>query len=87
VLVAMANSKCEHCGKQIFHAELKRHDDMKFHAQCFPKWKKENEDQSKKKHDAVNYEKPADVQPAYYRAEDRDSKQKPRLETGAEYKQ
>jgi len=59
---------------------------MIFHAQCFAKYKKEKEDQSKKKHDTENYDKPADVQPAYYRTGDRDSGTAARMETGTEYK-
>jgi len=59
---------------------------MIFHAGCLPKYRKEEDEKAKKTSDAVNYEKPADVQPAYYRTGDRDANAPAKMESGKEYK-
>jgi gelsolin len=75
--------KCEYCGKSVFFAEEQRCDNKVYHIQCFGKYKKD-EIQDNLRGRNVMYEKPADVQPAYYRTADGSGLS--RMESGSEYK-
>ena len=39
----MPGEKCHLCGKSVYAAELRRYDGMIFHANCFAKFKKQQE--------------------------------------------
>jgi gelsolin len=75
--------KCDYCGKSVYHAEEQKYDGKTFHIQCMGKYVKESREQDLRGRN-VMYEKPADVQPAYYRTADGGTGS--RMESGSEYK-
>eukprot|EP01126_Amoeba_proteus_P035888 TRINITY_DN3630_c0_g1_i6.p1 TRINITY_DN3630_c0_g1~~TRINITY_DN3630_c0_g1_i6.p1 ORF type:complete len:120 (-),score=16.92 TRINITY_DN3630_c0_g1_i6:49-408(-) len=79
------SSKCYYCKKTVYHAEEQKHDGNIFHAQCFGRYKKEMTAAELAGRNAT-YEKPADVQPAYYRVADPQSGATAKMETGSVYK-
>jgi len=74
---------CVFCGKKVFHAEKMEYDGKIFHAGCHAKWSAEQKATGKGAWGSV-YDKPADVQPAYYRTADNSGSA--RMETGDQYK-
>lgn len=80
------SNKCHRaaCGKTVFHAEKKEHDGKIFHSRCFNLWKKEEEEAKRDKNNRENYEKSADVAPAYYRVADPTTGAEARMQTGVE---
>jgi len=82
--VTMSNKKvCQRCGKTVYHAEEQLYDGMTFHISCFPMWDKEQKAKDLAPRNS-SYDRAADVQPTYYRADVDGSG--PKLESGVEYK-
>jgi predicted nucleic acid-binding Zn-ribbon protein len=77
------SSKCAQCGKTVYKAEERLFDGNAYHALCLGQFKKDHAAQLNAKRNA-EYERGADVQPAYYRVSD--GANPARMETGKEYK-
>lgn len=75
--------KCCQCHKTVYYAERKDHEGELFHITCFNKWWKEKTTTGEGLWGG-KYAAGADVQPAYYRADDGVDGSK--MESGAEYK-
>jgi len=79
----MSVTKCDYCGKSVYHAEEQRYNNKVFHIQCMGAYKNKTQAEDLRGRN-VMYETPADVQPAYYRVADSGGGAK--MESGADYK-
>eukprot|EP00727_Mastigamoeba_balamuthi_P001123 m51a1_g11007 hypothetical protein (163) ;mRNA; f:365862-366663 len=78
--------RCAKCSKPVYHAERMTDNGLDFHSSCFQQYVKERkaaESASRNK----EYNKQADVTPAYYRVSDPDSGAPSRMVTGPQDRQ
>merc|ERR1711934_551340 len=76
-------SACARCGKKVYAAEQKLAEEKNWHSICWSLEFKEREAQKKHNKDVTSYNKPADIQPEYYRVADPATGSPSTMESGA----